>query len=146
MSFTLVPTTGYELFPADIIVTDGTFVSYDRSTGVLVVTGTNATTISAECKIVYSVTVTYTGGYDCSIYDGQNSSGTYLTHIASDGSETVTCTSGYLYFTDSSGKDILIYSASGCSATNPTQINTNNATITVTVSGGSHGGGTHSAG
>ena len=45
----------------------------------------------------YTVTLTDTGDGSYDVYDGQDENGTFLTRVTHGTSETVTCTSGYLY-------------------------------------------------
>ena len=59
VSFTIAPDTGYSL-PSSVTVTNGTLVSYDSSTGVVVVSGDSAE-ISVTCEVApsyHEVTVT----------------------------------------------------------------------------------------
>lgn len=77
----ITPDNGYSL-PAsssDITVTNGTIVSYNNQTGVLVINGDDTTTISCECPTApsgYSVTFTASNSWNGSskayiyIYDG----------------------------------------------------------------------------
>ena len=84
--FTITPDAGYEL-PSSVSVSNGTLVSYDSTTGEVVVSGDNAV-ISAECVASapsgYQVTFTASGSWHNSaqggvhIYDGQDSSATEL--------------------------------------------------------------------
>ena len=54
ITFTIAPETGYALptSSSDIIITNGTLVSYDNTTGVVVINGNSTTTVSCTCPLV----------------------------------------------------------------------------------------------
>ena len=57
----LTPDTGYEL-PDTITVTNGTLVSYDKTTGIAVISGDDNTSVSVECVATpsgYNLTINY---------------------------------------------------------------------------------------
>lgn len=97
----LTPDAGYEL-PDTITVTNGTLVSYDKTTGIAVISGDDNTSVSVECVASapsgYSVTITDSGNL-CSvgIYDGINNSGTLLYNGFIGSGQTVVVSSGNLY-------------------------------------------------
>ena len=61
----LTPDTGYEL-PDTITVTNGTLVSYDKTTGVAVVSGDDNTSVSVECveSAPSGMTIKIAGAYE----------------------------------------------------------------------------------
>ncbi len=88
----------------------------------------------------YSVTVTYQGIYDADVYDGQDSTGTLLASLDSNGNETATvvCSSGYIY-ADGIGT-LSITGSNGATSDNPSTVSANGATITIIQSGSGGGG------
>ena len=76
--------------------------------------------------------------YSANIYDGQDSSGTYLGQVYSGGNTlNVECSSGQLYIYGVG--TLTITGSKGATSANPSQITKNNATITVTMTGGGAG-------
>jgi len=102
VSFIVEPDSGYQLpsSSSSITVTNGTLVSYDNTTGEIVVSGDNAE-ISISCEEIpsgYNVTLTPGSyeGYVYTIYDGQDDMGEELGTVSYPNSITVTITSGYM--------------------------------------------------
>lgn len=61
----LTPDTGYEL-PDTITVTNGTLVSYDKTTGIAVISGDDNTSVSVECveSVPSGITIKIAGAYE----------------------------------------------------------------------------------
>ena len=103
-TITITPSTGY-VAPSSVTITNATQVSYDSSTGVLVIgSATGAVSISVVCNEApagYQITVSNgnTNHYPMAteVYTGnQGSAGTLLGTVAVDDSETFTITSEYI--------------------------------------------------
>ena len=121
ITFIIQPDEGYAL-PDTVTVTNGTLVSYDKTTGEVVVSGASAE-ISVECEAVapsgYTVSISTTGdsvGTAFDVYDGIYPSGTRLGDL--DGSDVTpidfTITSGNISFVSTgSDESIVSYSSTG---------------------------------
>ena len=87
VSFTITPDTGYAL-PSSVSVTNGTLVSYDSSTGVVVVSG-DSVEISVSCEaasVGYEVEIIGAGGHFERIYVQLNDDPTwYYAQMLMDG-------------------------------------------------------------
>ena len=102
MTFTIVADNGYALPSSsnDFTITNGSIVSYDNTTGVLVVNGNDNTTISCECGVAPSgitISITNDTSYTASIYDGQDTSGNYLGGLMEYMTNNFTIISGYVF-------------------------------------------------
>ena len=105
VSFIVELDSGYQLpsSSSSITVTNGTLVSYDNTTGEIVVNGDNVE-ISISCEEIPSgYNVTLTPGpygpdesYVYTIYDGQDDTGEELGTVSYPNSITVTIASGYM--------------------------------------------------
>ena len=113
VSLTITADEGYSL-PSTITVTNGTLVSWDSTTGVAVISEYNAnTTVSVECTAAvsgYEVTLSISPRASSplvSFYDGEDGSAPLLATVSKGSSETVTVTSGYIFF-NFAGQDQVI--------------------------------------
>lgn len=104
ITLTITADEGYSLpAQAGIVVTGGTIVSYDSTTGELVVTsGTTAVEVTCESATPsgYNVTLSVDAiatSNNINFYDGQSSNAPLLATLNIGSSETVTVTSGFIY-------------------------------------------------